>query len=77
MARLGETVQRVLMLSARWMRCADDHLLKPSGAGKLLARVRVRWRRRAREGADGSATVEFGNVRIAQAEAAVGYRFAR
>ena len=43
---------------------ADDYLVKPFGARELLARVRAQLRRRSRTGADGAASIEFGDVRI-------------
>jgi two-component system KDP operon response regulator KdpE len=43
---------------------ADDYLTKPFGVGELLARVRAQLRRRARLGADASAQVAFGDVRV-------------
>jgi two-component system KDP operon response regulator KdpE len=63
----------VLVLSARTTEAdkigaldagADDYLVKPFGAGELLARVRAQLRRRMRAAADGSASIEFGDVRI-------------
>ena len=43
---------------------ADDSLVKPFGAGELLARVRAHLRRRAGGVADGSSLIEFGDVRL-------------
>jgi len=43
---------------------ADDYLVKPFSAGELLARVRAQLRRRTRASADGSTTIEFGDVKI-------------
>jgi len=44
---------------------ADDYLVKPFGAGELLARVRAQMRRRASAGARaGSTLIEFGDVKI-------------
>jgi len=58
----GEEPQKVEALDAG----ADDYLVKPFGAGELLARVRAQLRRRAL-GADGSAVLDFGGVRIDRA----------
>jgi two-component system KDP operon response regulator KdpE len=63
----------VLVLSARTTEAdkinaldagADDYLVKPFSAGELLARVRAQLRRRTRVSADGSTSIEFGEVRI-------------
>ena len=63
----------VLVLSARTTEAdkinaldagADDYLVKPFSAGELLARVRAQLRRRTRVSADGSTSIEFGDVRI-------------
>jgi two-component system KDP operon response regulator KdpE len=43
---------------------ADDYLTKPFGVGELLARVRAQLRRRARLGAEASAQIAFGDVRV-------------
>ncbi|HEX3139509.1 MAG TPA: response regulator, partial [Rhizobacter sp.] len=43
---------------------ADDYLIKPFGAGELLARVRAHLRRRAAGAAPGSTVIEFGEVKI-------------
>ena len=43
---------------------ADDYLVKPFGAGELLARVRAQLRRRASASADGSTLIEFGEVKV-------------
>jgi two-component system KDP operon response regulator KdpE len=43
---------------------ADDYLVKPFGAGELLARVRAHLRRRATSPRAASSVVEFGPVRI-------------
>lgn len=44
---------------------ADDYLVKPFGAGELLARVRAHLRRRAQAAATGSrATLDFGGVHV-------------
>jgi two-component system KDP operon response regulator KdpE len=63
----------VLVLSARTTEAdkigaldagADDYLVKPFSAGELLARVRAQLRRRTRTGADGSPSIDFGDVKI-------------
>ena len=43
---------------------ADDYLVKPFGAGELLARVRAQLRRQAQQTPTGEPLVEFGDVRI-------------
>lgn len=43
---------------------ADDFLVKPFGAGELLARVRAHLRRRAGGARNGTAAIEFGDVKI-------------
>ncbi|HEY2929454.1 two-component system response regulator KdpE [Piscinibacter sp.] len=43
---------------------ADDYLVKPFGAGELLARVRAQLRRRASASSDGGTVIEFGDVRV-------------
>ncbi|MFO1340905.1 MAG: two-component system response regulator KdpE [Burkholderiaceae bacterium] len=43
---------------------ADDYLVKPFGAGELLARVRAQLRRHARQTPAGEPVVSFGEVRI-------------
>ncbi|WP_085315355.1 response regulator [Derxia lacustris] len=43
---------------------ADDYLVKPFGAGELMARVRAQLRRHARRPEDGAASIAFGSVRI-------------
>jgi two-component system KDP operon response regulator KdpE len=43
---------------------ADDYLVKPFGAGELLARVRAQLRRRASASSDGGTVIEFGDVKI-------------
>lgn len=62
----------VLVLSARTLESdkitaldagADDYLVKPFGTGELLARVRAMLRR-ASGPAEGSAALEFGDIRV-------------
>ena len=43
---------------------ANDFLTKPFGVAELLARVRAQWRRQSRSGANASAEVRFGEVRV-------------
>ena len=43
---------------------ADDFLVKPFGAGELLARVRAHLRRRAGGARNATAAIEFGDVKI-------------
>ena len=43
---------------------ADDYLVKPFGASELLARVRAHLRRRIGGVRDGTAAIEFGDVKI-------------
>jgi two-component system KDP operon response regulator KdpE len=43
---------------------ADDYLVKPFGAGELLARVRAQLRRHPRTDAEAASVLEFGDVRI-------------
>jgi two-component system KDP operon response regulator KdpE len=43
---------------------ADDYLVKPFGAGELLARVRAQLRRHAQHTPSGDPIVTFGDVRI-------------
>jgi two-component system KDP operon response regulator KdpE len=63
----------VLVLSARTTEAdkiaaldagADDYLVKPFGAGELLARVRAHLRRRAAGATAGSTSLEFGDMKI-------------
>lgn len=63
----------VLVLSARTTEAdkigaldagADDYLVKPFSAGELVARVRAQLRRRTRAAADGSTSIDFGDVKI-------------
>jgi two-component system KDP operon response regulator KdpE len=50
---------------------ADDYLVKPFGAGELLARVRAHLRRRAAGSTAGSSLLEFGDVKVDLARRAV------
>jgi two-component system KDP operon response regulator KdpE len=43
---------------------ADDYLVKPFGAGELMARVRAQLRRYAQPAAVGEPLIQFGDVRI-------------
>jgi two-component system KDP operon response regulator KdpE len=43
---------------------ADDYLVKPFGAGELLARVRAQLRRHSQQTPAGEPLVEFGDVRV-------------
>ena len=43
---------------------ADDYLVKPFGAGELLARVRAQLRRQTRQQEGGSAIIRFATVHI-------------
>ena len=43
---------------------ADDYLVKPFGAGELMARVRAQLRRHAQQTPAGAPLIEFGRVRI-------------
>ena len=43
---------------------ADDYLVKPFGAGELLARVRAQLRRHGQQAAGGAPLIEFGEVRV-------------
>ena len=43
---------------------ADDYLVKPFGAGELLARVRAQLRRQGQQAAGGAPLIEFGEVRV-------------
>jgi two-component system KDP operon response regulator KdpE len=43
---------------------ADDYLVKPFGAGELLARVRAQLRRHGQQVAGGVPLIEFGEVRV-------------
>jgi len=63
-ARAGEA-DKIAALDAG----ADDYLVKPFGAGELLARVRAQLRRQTQAG--GEPVVAFGDVRIDQARRTV------
>ncbi len=63
----------VLVLSARSQEAdkiaaldtgADDYLVKPFGAGELLARVRAQLRRHLQQSPAGEAVLTFGDIRI-------------
>ncbi len=63
----------VLMLSARSQEAekiaaldagADDYLVKPFGAGELLARVRAQLRRQLQQSPAGEPVLTFGDIRI-------------
>lgn len=43
---------------------ADDYLVKPFGAGELLARVRAQLRRQSQQSLAGSSERSFGNIRV-------------
>lgn len=43
---------------------ADDYLVKPFGAGELLARVRAQLRRQSQKSQSGSSEVRFGSVSV-------------
>lgn len=43
---------------------ADDYLVKPFGAGELMARVRAQLRRHRGQTPDGAAVLTFGRVRV-------------
>ena len=43
---------------------ADDYLVKPFGAGELMARVRAQLRRQGRQGAGGEPQIRFGQTCI-------------
>ncbi len=50
---------------------ADDYLVKPFGAGELLARVRAQLRRRTLQGGGAGSEVRFGALRVDLARHAV------
>lgn len=58
-ARSGEA-DKIAALDAG----ADDYLVKPFGAGELLARVRAQLRRHARQSPAGETVLRFGDVTI-------------
>ncbi|MDE2368022.1 MAG: response regulator [Burkholderiales bacterium] len=58
-ARSGEA-DKIAALDAG----ADDYLVKPFGAGELLARVRAQLRRHQQRTPAGATTIEFGDVRV-------------
>lgn len=58
-ARSGEA-DKIAALDAG----ADDYLVKPFGAGELLARVRAQLRRHAQQAEDGRSVIDFGQIRI-------------
>ena len=43
---------------------ADDYLVKPFGAGELLARVRAQLRRHGQQSAGSTPLIEFGEVKV-------------
>ena len=43
---------------------ADDYLVKPFGAGELMARVRAQLRRHQQQTASGETTISFGDVSV-------------
>lgn len=43
---------------------ADDYLVKPFGAGELLARIRAQLRRHAQQPLSGSSEFRFGSIRV-------------
>jgi two-component system, OmpR family, KDP operon response regulator KdpE len=58
-ARGGET-DKIAALDAG----ADDYLVKPFGAGELLARVRAQLRRHAQQAPDGAPELRFGELHV-------------
>jgi len=58
-ARSGEA-DKIAALDAG----ADDYLVKPFGAGELMARVRAQLRRNLQQGAPGEPLIQFGDVCI-------------
>lgn len=43
---------------------ADDHLVKPFGAGELTARVQAQLRRHSQQTPGGDPTIRFGDIHI-------------
>jgi two-component system, OmpR family, KDP operon response regulator KdpE len=69
----GWSTAPVIVLSARSAEAdkiealdagADDYLVKPFGAGELLARVRAQLRRHQRRSEDGQTVIRFGEIRV-------------
>jgi two-component system KDP operon response regulator KdpE len=58
-ARSGEA-DKIAALDAG----ADDYLVKPFGAGELMARVRAQLRRHGQGGPGGQPTISFGELRV-------------
>ena len=58
-ARSGEA-DKIAALDAG----ADDYLVKPFGAGELMARVRAQLRRQAQQAASGEPVIRFGEICI-------------
>ena len=69
----GWSAMPVIVLSARGGEAdkiaaldagADDYLVKPFGAGELLARVRAQLRRHAQQAPDGAPELRFGDIHV-------------
>jgi two-component system KDP operon response regulator KdpE len=69
----GWSTAPVIVLSARSAEAdkiealdagADDYLVKPFGAGELLARVRAQLRRHQRRSDDGETVIRFGDIQL-------------
>lgn len=58
-ARSSES-DKVLALDAG----ADDYLVKPFGAGELMARMRAQFRRHLHQTPSGETEIQFGNIRV-------------
>jgi len=58
-ARSGEA-DKIAALDAG----ADDYLVKPFGAGELMARVRAQLRRHGQQTPEGAAVIDFGDVHV-------------